>query len=245
LTTIEKIGLVVEDAESADFSHFPWVNESSIPWEIDAINKFQGDNSFVSGNISDSEVSELVINYSVLEDDSLSFVRKVSCEDGYDFLRFYLDDALMAEWTGTSDWLKENFVVSAGPHSLKWAFEKDDMVSAGEDAVWIDWITFPNGNFTDNPNGLNVLENKQVIQIFPNPASDIFTISFNSTLQDDCAVSLYDLSGRRINSLGNINLQKGLNTATFQIPTSIANGYYFIRFSGNEHLNCEKISIFR
>ena len=245
LTTIEKIGLVVEDAESADFSHFPWVNESSIPWEIDAINKFQGDNSFVSGNISDSEVSELVINYSVLEDDSLSFVRKVSCEDGYDFLRFYLDDALMAEWTGTSDWLKENFVVSAGPHSLKWAFEKDDMVSAGEDAVWIDWITFPNGNFTDNPNGFNVLEKKQGIQIFPNPARDVFTISLNSTLQDVCAVSLYDLSGRRINSLGNIILQKGLNTATFQIPTSIANGYYFIRFSGNEHLNCEKISIFR
>ncbi len=245
LSAIEKIGLIVEDAESADFTHFPWLNQSNIPWEIDAVNKFQGDNSFISGNISDSEISELVINYTVLADDSLSFVRKVSCEEGYDFLRFYLDDVLMAEWTGTSDWLKENFVISAGAHSLKWAFEKDDMVSAGEDAVWIDWITFPNGNFTDNPNGFNVLEKKQVVQIFPNPASDVFTISLNTTIQDVCAVSLFDLSGRRIYSLGDIDLQKGLNTATFQVPASIANGYYFLQFSGNEQLTCEKISIFR
>jgi hypothetical protein len=56
---------------------------------------------------------------------------------------------------------------------------------------------------------------------------------------------LFDLSGRRIYSLGNINLQKGLNTATFQVPASIANGYYFLQFSGNEQLTCEKISIFR
>jgi len=245
LSTIEKIGLIVEDAETANFTHFPWVNQSSIPWEIDAVNKFQGDNSFVSGNISDSEVSELVINYTVLEDDSLSFVSKVSCEDGYDFLRFYLDNALLAEWSGTSDWLKEKFFISAGVHTLKWTFEKDDMVSAGEDAVWLDWITFPNGSFTDNPNAIPVKQEQQLYVIFPNPVSDVFTLSTRAKKQELITVSLFDISGRFVHSLGAIKVPEGLNIVSFQVPTSIANGYYFLQLSGNEQLTCEKISIFR
>lgn len=245
LSAIEKIGLIVEDAESADFTHFPWLNQSNIPWEIDAINKFQGDNSFVSGNISDNETSALTINYTVLEADTLSFVRKVSCEDGYDFLRFYLDEALLAEWTGTSDWLKEKFVISAGAHSLKWTFEKDEMVSAGEDASWIDWIVFPKGSFSDNPNAIPKTKELQFLGVFPNPVSDAFNLSFKANKQALITVSMFDLSGRIVHSFGAIKVEEGLNTASFQVPISIANGYYFIQFSGNEHLNCEKISIFR
>jgi len=245
LSVIEKIGLIVEDAESADFTNFPWLNQSEIPWEIDAVNKFQGDNSFVSGNIGDNEVSELTINYTVLEDDTLSFVRRISCEDGYDFLRFYLDNALLAEWSGTSDWLKEKFVISAGAHTLKWAYEKDDMVSAGEDATWIDWIVFPNGSLTDIPNSISVKNEKKIVGIFPNPVCDAFTLSINTKIQELITISLFDLSGRIVHSFDAIKVSEGANNATFQVPSSIANGYYFLKLSGNEQLTREKISIFR
>ena len=245
LSTLEKIGLVVEDAESADFTQFPWSNQSSIPWEIDAINKFQGDNSFVSGNISDNETSELTINYTVLEDDTLSFVRKISCEEGYDFLRFYADDALLAEWTGTSDWSQEKFAITQGAHTFQWIYKKDDIVSAGEDASWIDWIVFPKGNFTDNTNGVAPILKENLIHIFPNPASNAFTMNLTATKQDVVTVSLFDISGRLVNNWGSFKVIDGFNTSTFQIPATCSNGYYFVRVLGNQRTACEKISVIR
>jgi hypothetical protein len=52
------------------------------------------------------------------------------------------------------------------------------MVSAGEDAVWVDWITFPNGNFTDNPNGFNVLEKKARSSNIPKSSKRCFHYFF-------------------------------------------------------------------
>jgi hypothetical protein len=245
LTTIERIGLVIEDAESANFTQNPWINDSSIPWEVDVINKYQGENCFVSGNIEDNGSTELIINYTVISEDTLSFMRKISSEEGYDFLRFYVDDNLRSEWSGTSDWMKEKFEVQAGQHSFKWVYEKDEMVSAGDDAAWIDWIVFPAGNFLEQPNGIKSESSNLLIKIFPNPINTSFTLSYQADRKDNVDVTIIDLTGRVICTFDKLKIVQGANTAIFQLPDSISNGSYIIKISGVESIHCEKISVFR
>lgn len=71
------------------------------------------------------------------------FARKVSSEDGYDFLRFYVDGTMKAQWSYEHDWAEVSYLISAGQHTLKWVYSKDGSVSSGSDAAWIDSVTLP------------------------------------------------------------------------------------------------------
>ena len=77
------------------------------------------------------------------EEGFISFFRKISSEQGYDRLVFYIDGFQVAAWSGMSDWTYERFPVSSGPHRFTWIYEKDTNLSSGEDGAWIDNIGFP------------------------------------------------------------------------------------------------------
>ena len=51
----------------------------------------------------------------------------------------------MATWSGTTNtgWQLFSYPLLAGPHTLKWAYEKDASASLGQDAAWIDGVTLP------------------------------------------------------------------------------------------------------
>lgn len=138
-----KIGLVVEDFESGDFSSYDWEFSGNGDWAIDETTAYEGVYSAQSGNISDNQTSNLVISVDVSSDDQISFFRKVSSEDGYDYLRFYIDNVQKAEWAGEEDWEEFSYPVTAGEHTFKWEFDKDQSVSSGSDCGWIDYIVFP------------------------------------------------------------------------------------------------------
>jgi hypothetical protein len=55
-----------------------------------------------------------------------------------DYLRFYLDDELKAEFTGFSGKKSVRAAFGAGPHFLRWIYTKDVSGSAGADSVWLD-----------------------------------------------------------------------------------------------------------
>ncbi len=100
-----------------------------------------------SGAISHSQSSEMV-RQTGETDFSLGLVRfafKVSSEEGYDFLRFYIDDLVnpVGEWSGEMDWTTVEFPVTSGDHTLKWVYEKDESVSSGSDAAWVGQIELP------------------------------------------------------------------------------------------------------
>ena len=61
----------------------------------------------------------------------------------YDYLAFYIDGVEQEKWAGEIDWSLSSFDLEAGNHNLKWTFIKDQGVTSGQDAVWIDFIVMP------------------------------------------------------------------------------------------------------
>ena len=69
---------------------------------------------------------------------TVSFYWKVSSENGYDMLEFYIDGSLHESISGSVDWRQVVNTLSAGEHELKWSYVKDWSVSEGEDSGWVD-----------------------------------------------------------------------------------------------------------
>ena len=83
----------------------------------------------------------------VSEAGEISFVRKVSCEIGFDKFYFYVDGEEVEHWSGEQDWQEFTYNVTEGVHIFKWSYTKDYTVAGGDDAAWLDDIVFPIGTF--------------------------------------------------------------------------------------------------
>ncbi|NVO19586.1 MAG: T9SS type A sorting domain-containing protein [Bacteroidetes bacterium] len=140
---VESIGLIVEDWETGTFTKFPWTFAGNADWTLDNTNVFEGQYSARSGAITHNQTSSLVLNYSVMYNDSISFYRKVSSELFHDVLSFYIDGVKIGQWSGNQNWKRMAYPVLAGPHVFKWEYAKDGSNSIGMDAGWVDFIVFP------------------------------------------------------------------------------------------------------
>jgi len=153
---------------------FNWSTPDVLGWEITDIVSYTGNYSICPGLTYDSLSNIIEIQAEVNEDDSISFVCKVSSEEDYDFLRFYIDDVQLGEWTGQTDWSIVSYPVSKGTRNFKWAYEKDDGYYSGADRAWIDDIFFPESM------QLVGIDDKQemddILRIYPNPANDLITV---------------------------------------------------------------------
>lgn len=138
-----KIGIILEDFETGDFSAFAYTNGGNQPWTITNVSPYEGTFSAKSGTITDSQSSQLILQYEVSANDSVSFFRKVSSESGYDYMRFYIDATKVGEWGGEVGWSRVVYPVTAGVHTFKWEYMKDYTVTSGSDCAWIDYITLP------------------------------------------------------------------------------------------------------
>ena len=137
------VGLILEDFESGGFDQFDWETTGDADWFVTSGNAYEGTYSARSGDINDNSESALQITVNVVAPGNISFYRKVSSEDTYDFLKFYIDEQLQAEWSGEQDWEQFTYGVEDGEHTFKWIYTKDQSVSNGSDCGWIDYIIFP------------------------------------------------------------------------------------------------------
>jgi hypothetical protein len=140
---VAKIGLVLEDFETGDFEAFEWTQGGDQPWLITDDNVYEGNFSAKSGGISHNQSTELIVQYEASVDDSISFFCKVSSESGYDWLRFYIDNTQVAEWSGNVDWNRVAYAVAQGEHTFKWEYSKDVSMDGGDDMAMIDYVVFP------------------------------------------------------------------------------------------------------
>ena len=142
-TFVTSIGLMFEDWETGNFNKFPWNMGGDANWSLVTDDPHEGIYCARSGNISDSQVSDMEVTTSATSDGQITFFRKVSSENNYDYLRFFIDGYQMGQWSGNVAWGQVSYPVTEGAHTYKWQFYKDNMVSSGEDCVWIDYIVFP------------------------------------------------------------------------------------------------------
>jgi hypothetical protein len=70
----------------------------------------------------------------------VSFWYRVSSEATFDFFNFYVDGDRELHVSGEVAWTQFTKVLSGGSHELKWEYVKDDSLTGGSDAVWIDDI---------------------------------------------------------------------------------------------------------
>ncbi|MFH1613686.1 MAG: peptidylprolyl isomerase [Planctomycetota bacterium] len=130
---------VHEDFETGNFAKYPWLHSGNIGWTVAAGEFCDPSYAARSGNIDHDQESVLEVTlaaeYAV---NTISFCRKVSCEQDYDFLEFYIDDQLTDQFSGEITWDTVIYWIEPGLHTFKWIYVKDVTGDSGQDSAWID-----------------------------------------------------------------------------------------------------------
>jgi hypothetical protein len=225
------VGLVMEDFETGDFTAYGWMFGGNLPWLVTSSGVYQGDYSATSGDIGDSQTSTLFLDFEVPVDDSISFFRKVSCEDDpsnndYDWLAFYIDDVELERWDGEVAWSQVSYPVTEGSHTFKWVFNKDYSVSSGYDAGWIDYIIFP--GITQYVSVNEKSAGRLSLSVSPNPASMNSVVAFSLEKDSEVSLTVCDITGREVmNILPPASMQMGYHTVSISTG-SLPQGSYLL-----------------
>jgi hypothetical protein len=97
-----------------------------------------------SAPIDHRQSSILALSFEMAETGEFGFIYRVSTEQGWDFLELLLDGQLALRMSGEQEWASYRTNLEAGPHTAVWRYRKDDTMTAGEDAVWIDNLHIAN-----------------------------------------------------------------------------------------------------
>jgi hypothetical protein len=219
------LGTLSENFENGTIENESWKNDSFSPWYVVDDEGYLSNYSLRSGTIGDDTSTEISITVETTADKDISFYYKTSIEDSWDFFYFYIDGECKLEATGEKKWTYAHFPVSEGTHTYTWKYQKDMMMEAGWDCVWIDDIIFPCSSFTN----IEEIENEN-IRIYPNPANDFINIEINNNYDSNFNISIY-------NSLG-IKVIETSNENTINIE-DLPSGMYFINVT-TENLNKTK-----
>lgn len=203
-------------ASEAILGCYPWRNEEPQPWFVDSTIAHSGAACLRSGDIDHRQQSDLWLVVLLPQDDSIVFWAKSSTEPTYDKLTFEVDGTVRKQLWGEYDWRRYAVPLSAGSHTLRWHYHKDDADDGGSDCVWLDDIRIPLALW-DAPYGcpdsghvgITVPTADKTTRLFPNPSNT--SVSITTTVHGPVAVELIDTYGRtvrrqRINAVGTANI---------------------------------------
>ena len=183
-----RIGLNVEDFESASLDPSMWHNDATAPWTFCTENTYEGNYCLKSGTISHNGQTSITLTYEVAEADVISFYYKVSSESNWDKMYFYIDNEEKNNWSGTIAWTEAQYPVTAGTHTFQWKYAKDSSVSSGDDCCWIDFIVLPRDMSLAASAGLDVNvcgdEPAQILGYAANYQSLLWTTAGDGTFDD-------------------------------------------------------------
>ena len=162
-----ELALTVEDWETGG-AGFPWASAGLAPWFITDDEVYEGTHSLRSGDIGDGATSVTSLTLDLPNWGEIRFARKVSSEAGYDFLEFRIDGNLVDSWSGEEPWEEVSYVVFGGEHTFEWRYAKDEIISDGADAAWVDFVVLPE---FEAASGVAGSVDRPALQVVPNPAS--------------------------------------------------------------------------
>ena len=119
-----------------------FVSTGDAPWFVQGTTFYSTPHAAESGNIGDNQVSSLILGRDGLTtSETISFRYKTSTENGYDKLKFYINNVFIDEWSGDSGGFQlYSTSCVAGLNTFEWRYVKDTTQSSNADTVWIDNI---------------------------------------------------------------------------------------------------------
>jgi hypothetical protein len=181
-----------------------------------------------SGDVFDGQESWMQTTLSGAE--KVSFYWKVSSEQNYDFLEFYIDGVIQGQISGSQDWQQMTYTLDSGSHTLEWRYFKDRSVSDDSDCGWVD-----------------KLECVPTPALAPDPLSEAMdtTLSFSTGGRADwfgqAAFSYYDGDAAQSGSIWHSTIWhnqeswmqttlRGAGTVSFYWKVSSEQNYDFLEF---------------
>ncbi len=247
------VGQAMEDFETNDFTKFDWQMGGNTPWIITSTAPYEGLYSAKSGDITDGQSSELFVTMDVSSQDTISFWKKVSCEEytgsgtttWYDYMEFLIDGNSKDRWDGiNTNWSKAQYVVTPGAHVFKWIYKKDGSVSNGDDCAYLDYIIFPPAIKVEA--SINeISHNNSSLTCSPNPANGISHISFLIDQSENVSLNLIDVNGKIVAKIIN-NTSK--TAGVYNILVNMAKypaGIYYLSLNTGKNITTEKIVIIK
>jgi len=137
LDTLLPFGGFNETFDPAYYNSHEWHMSGSASWMTTDEEPHTGEYCAQSGVITHNQQSAMSIILTTPATE-ISFFKRVSSENNYDKLHFYIDGEDQNEWSGSKPWSEERYRVSAGQHTFKWAYIKDGSVNTGADCAWVD-----------------------------------------------------------------------------------------------------------
>ena len=80
------------------------------------------------------------------------------------------------------------------------------------------------------------------VVIYPNPAKNVFTLSFTLTQSVEFSVEVYDVTGNKVLSLPDQRLQAGTHNQQLDV-TVLAPGYYFVKIMAGQNYKIQKLIV--
>ena len=224
-STVAMLTVIVNPlAAAVDSPGLVWTTGGDLPWFVQSVTTHDGESAARSGAITDSQESWMQTTLS--GPGTLGFWWKVSSEDGWDMLEFYLDGVIQgAPITGETDWQQRTFTISAGSHTAKWRYVKDESISNGQDAGWVDAVSF----VPDTPE-LPQISTQPVSRINLSGSTATFTVTATGTApltyqwrkNDTILTDGGNISGTTTHTLSIANVQLA-DIATYSV--AVANAY--------------------
>ncbi len=134
LTTLVPLG------QALDAPGLVWTTSGNALWAGESVVTHDGLDAAQSGAMTDNQSS--TVQTTVSGAGTLSFWWKVSSEEWFDYLSFYIDGVVQSAISGERDWQQQAYSLPSGSHTLRWTYAKDLTVSDGADAGWLDQVTF-------------------------------------------------------------------------------------------------------
>jgi len=111
----------------------------SADWFSQTTTSYYDGDAARSGDISQEEDSWIQTTVSGAR--MVSFYWKVSSEEDFDFLEFYIDGSPEDRISGSVDWQQKTYTITtSGLHALEWRYVKDGSVDSDSDCGWVDKV---------------------------------------------------------------------------------------------------------
>lgn len=236
----ERVSIAMEDYETNDFTQFPWVTGGTQPWFTTTDNAYDDVYCSKSGLIGGNQQSTMSITINVLVNDSITFYRAVSSELNYDYLKFYIDNVSVGSWSGVAAWSRQAYAVTAGVHTFKWEYMKDQVVDDNSDCSWVDNVVFPPFN-----TGVGISETNSAsgFGVYPNPVDGPVAIVYSLEQGSDVMISVTDAQGRLVQVIQQTSAMVAGQQRAFWNTEGLSTGIYFVNLSINGSTRVERVIV--